>query len=254
MDVTLVSILLPAMAAGAVVLATHVPLGQEVLRRGIIFIDLAVAQIAALGVLLAALLEWQSPWAAQALAVSMAMMGAWLLSWTGRRWPREQEAIIGVSFVLAATAAILLLAKDPHGGEHLQGLLAGQILWVEWQAIVVTALLYAPLLAAWFGARERLVDAGFYLLFAVNVTLSVQLVGVYLVFASLIVPALATVTLSGGRRLLHGYLLGLLSYGSGLLLSWILDLPSGAVITWMLAIVALLFRSLRRAGPAAVTE
>ncbi|MEN7973892.1 MAG: metal ABC transporter permease, partial [Verrucomicrobiota bacterium] len=130
MDATLASILLPAVAAGLVVLATHVPLGHEVLRRGIIFIDLAVAQIAAFGVLLAALLEWRSTWAVQTTAIGMALLGAWLLSWTGRRWPREQEAIIGVSFVLAATSGILLLANNPHGGEHLKDLLAGQILWV----------------------------------------------------------------------------------------------------------------------------
>ena len=246
MDATLVSILLPAMAAGLIVLATHVPLGQEVLRRGIIFIDLAVAQIAAFGVLLATLLEWHSAWAVQVTAISMALLGAWLLSWTGRRWPREQEAIIGVSFVLAATSGILLLANNPHGGEHLKDLLAGQILWVEWQQITMTALLYALLLLFWFGARERIGHTGFYLLFAVNVTLSVQLVGVYLVFASLIVPALATVSVTSGNRLLYGYCIGTLGYVSGLALSWLFDLPSGAVITWTLALFALLLRYLLR--------
>lgn len=246
MDATLVSILLPAMAAGLIVLATHVPLGQEVLRRGIIFIDLAVAQIAAFGVLLATLLEWRSAWAVQVTAISMALLGAWLLSWTGRRWPREQEAIIGVSFVLAATSGILLLANNPHGGEHLKDLLAGQILWVEWQQIAMTALLYALLLLFWFGARERIGHTGFYLLFAVNVTLSVQLVGVYLVFASLIVPALATVSVTSGTRLLYGYCIGTLGYVSGLAVSWLFDLPSGAVITWTLALFALLLRYLLR--------
>jgi zinc/manganese transport system permease protein len=243
-DAALVPILLPAMAAGIVVLATHVPMGQEVLRRGIIFIDLAVAQIAALGVLVAALAEWQSSWIVQSIAITMALLGALLLSWTGRRWPDEQEAIIGISFVLAASASILLLANNPHGGEHLKELLAGQILWVEWFAILVTAMLYALLLAVWFGARRRLGDTGFYLLFAVNVTLSVQLVGVYLVFASLIVPALATVSTNSRHRLYHGYILGVIAYAAGLLLSWRLDLPSGAVITWMLALLALLYRFL----------
>lgn len=241
-DSALAAVLLPAMTAGLVVLATHVPLGQEVLRRGIIFIDLAVAQIAAFGVLLAALLEWHSLWAVQATAISMALLGAWLLSWTGRRWPHEQEAIIGVSFVLAASAGILLLANNPHGGEHLKELLAGQILWVEWPQIALTAMLSALLLAVWFGARERLGLSGFYLLFAVLVTLSVQLVGVYLVFASLIVPALATLAVDADRRLLYGYLLGIMGYASGLALSWVFDLPSGAVIIWMLALFAMLLR------------
>ena len=245
-DGTLVSILLPAMLAGLVVLATHVPLGQEVLRRGIIFIDLTIAQIAAFGVLLATLLEWDSTWAVQMTAISMALLGALVLSWTGRRWPREQEAIIGVSFILAASAGILLLANNPHGGEHLKDLLAGQILWVEWRQIAVAALAYSLLLAIWFGTREHLGHTGFYLLFAVNVTLSVQMVGVYLVFASLIIPALATVSVPANRRLLYGYGLGALGYAAGLAISWLFDLPSGAVITWMLAIFAFLFRVMQR--------
>ncbi|MEN8214346.1 MAG: metal ABC transporter permease, partial [Pseudomonadota bacterium] len=87
---------------------------------------------------------------------------------------------------------------------------------------------------------------GFYLLFAVSVTLSVQLVGVYLVFASLIVPALATLSVTSETRLLYGYCIGALGYVSGLAVSWLFDLPSGAVITWMLVLFALLIRYLLR--------
>ncbi|HBH35086.1 MAG TPA: zinc/manganese transporter permease [Gammaproteobacteria bacterium] len=245
-DATLASILLPAMAAGLVVLSTHVPLGQEVLRRGIIFIDLAVAQIAAFGVLLAMLLEWDSPLAIQLTAISMALLGGLILSWTERRWPQEQEAIIGVSFILAASAGILLLANNPHGGEHLKDLLAGQILWVEWPQIAMTALVYTLLLLIWYSARQRIGRIGFYLLFAINVTLSVQLVGIYLVFATLILPSLATVRTPAGRRLLYGYLMGAMSFVAGLTISWLFDLPSGVVVTWMLAIFALLFRLFER--------
>ena len=103
-----------------------------------------------------------------------------------------QEALIGILFVLASTAQILLLANDPHGGENLKDLLAGQILWVSTDQLVRTAVLTAIFAVVWFRWRERIGRIGFYVLFAVVVTASVQLVGVYLVFTSLIVPAVAT--------------------------------------------------------------
>ena len=92
------------LAAGLLVLATHVPLGIEVLRRGIIFIDLAIAQVAALGVVAAGLFGWQSPWAIQGAAVAAALAGALLLTLSERRWPDLQEALIGLLFVTAAAA------------------------------------------------------------------------------------------------------------------------------------------------------
>ncbi len=109
-------ILLPAFAAGLLVLATHVPLGMEVLRRGIIFIDLAIAQIAGLGIVLAHVLGAEEQgWQVQAAAVGAALAGALLLRWREKRLPERQEAVIGVTFAAAACAAILLISKDPHG-------------------------------------------------------------------------------------------------------------------------------------------
>ena len=213
------------------------------MRRGIIFIDLAVAQIAALGVVIALVFEWESIWLVQVSAVSMALIGAYLLSLAGQRWPKEQEAVIGVSFILASTAGILLLANDPHGGEHIKSILAGQILWVGWNQIILTLVVYLFVLIAWFGFKERLGDRGFYLLFAVNVTLSVQLIGVYLVFATLILPALATINTAQGKRLIYGYLIGVTSYALGLMISALLDLPTGAVVTWILAVTTVLYRT-----------
>lgn len=224
-------------AAGLLVLATHVPLGIEVLRRGIIFIDLAIAQVAALGVVAAQLLEWNAPGAVQLAAAAAALAAAVALNWTERHWPDIQEALIGLLFVAAASAGILLLANNPHGGDHLTELLAGQILWVGWAALVPAAVLSAVLLALWFGARARLPAVGFYVLFALAVTASVQLVGVYLVFASLIAPALATRSL-GVRRLAAAYALGAAGYAAGLLLSALFDLPAGAAIVCCLALLA----------------
>src|SRR5262249_28280996 len=128
LDLAQWEILWPALAAGLLVVATHVPLGMQVLDRGIVFIDLAVAQIAALG----DFVGWEASGAAvQVAAFSAALAGGALLTWTERRWPQVQEAVIGVVFVAASSAAILVLAKNPHGGEHLRDLLSGQILWVD---------------------------------------------------------------------------------------------------------------------------
>ena len=235
-------ILGPAFIAGLLVLATHVPLGMQVLDRGIVFIDLAIAQIAGLGVIAADSLGLpEGGWAVQVSAVVAALLGAWLLTWTEKKAPKQQEALIGVMFILAACAGILLLSGNPHGGEHLKDLLVGQILWVHASQLMwlagVTALL---LLALWQGWVKRLGRFGFYAVFALAVTASVQMVGVYLVFSSLIIPALATRALQGGRRYRVAYLVGIAGYASGLALSAVLDLPSGAVIVWTLAACALL--------------
>ena len=234
-------ILGPALIAGLLVLATHVPLGTQVLDRGIVFIDLAIAQIAGLGVIGADALGLpEGGIAVQLSAVCAALLGAWLLTWTERRAPQQQEALIGVMFILAACAGILLLAGNPHGGEHLKDLLVGQILWVNTTQLLWLAGVSALLLAAlWMGWVERLGRFGFYAVFALAVTASVQLVGVYLVFASLIIPALGTRMQRGRRRHVVAYGIGALGYGLGLVLSAVFDLPSGAVIVWTLAACSL---------------
>src|SRR6185436_8224538 len=233
------SILLPALAAGLLVTATHVPLGMQVLARGIVFIDLAIAQIAGCGVLVADRLGFEAQGlAVQVSALAAALAGALLLTWTERAWPEVQEAVIGVVFVLGATGSLLLLASNPHGSEHLRDLLVGQILWVQVPRLAAVALVYAAILVAWFGWRERLGRTGFYVLFALAVTLSVQLVGLYLVFATLIVPPLATRAMARGR-LAASWALGAAGYAAGLVLSTALDLPSGPVIVWMLVVLGL---------------
>jgi len=230
-------ILGPAFIAGLLVLATHVPLGTQVLDRGIVFIDLAIAQTAGLGVIAAdALGVPEGGFAVQVAAVCAALLGALLLTWTERRMPQQQEALIGVMFILAACAGILLLAGNPHGGEHLSNLLVGQILWVNTTQLFWLALVSAPLLAALrLGWVQRFGRFGFYGAFALAVTASVQLVGVYLVFSSLIIPALATRAHRGSRRYVIAYSVGAAGYALGLALSALFDLPSGAVIVWSLA-------------------
>jgi len=235
------SILWPALIAGLLVAISHVPLGQQVLSRGIVFIDLAIAQVAGLGVIAAS--HFGLPiegWSAQAAAGAAALAGAILLTWTEKKRPEAQEALIGILFVLASTAQILLLANDPHGGENLKDLLAGQILWVSTEQLVRTAILTALFAVVWFLWRERVGRIGFYVLFAIVVTASVQLVGVYLVFTTLIVPAVATYRHAARRQLPLGYALAIGSYIVGLAISVVTDLPSSAVIVWAMAVLGML--------------
>ena len=243
------SILWPALVAGLLVAVSHVPLGQQVLRRGIVFIDLAIAQVAALGVIVAHSVGFElTGWETQLAAVVAALAGAMLMTWTERKRPEVQEALIGILFVLASTAQILLLANNPHGGEELKDLLAGQILWVSSLQLVQAAIVTAAFVVVWWRWHARFGHVGFYVLFAVMVTMSVQLVGVYLVFTTLIVPAVATYRHARNRQLVLGYILAFSSYFVGLAASVLTDLPSSAVIVWAMAVLAVLLHLTAKGG------
>ena len=237
-------ILWPAFIAGLIVAASHVPLGMQVLRKGIVFIDLAIAQIAGFGVIAADALQLESGTMVQMSALIAAIAGALLLTWTEKKFPDVQEAIIGVAFVLAATAALILLANNPHGAEHMKDILVGQILWVNPNTLWLQALISAMILGVWFGVGARIGRVGFYVLFACAVTMSVQLVGLYLVFATLIVPALATREYPR-KQLIAAYGVAFVGYALGLALSDWLDWPSGPVIVWTIAISGILAYALR---------
>ncbi|GAA4871440.1 metal ABC transporter permease [Ferrimonas pelagia] len=250
MDLTLLTILAPALAAGLLVLSTHVVLGRQVLKRGIIFIDLAIAQIAALGAVLVHTRHWlhdadghQHLLGLDYLVPALfALGGAALIALLERRFKAELEALIGCLYVLSAVAAMLLLAGDPHGGELLKQLLSGQILWTDWPSLVGPVLITVLCLGLLLWRPDVLEGPLFYVLFALVITFSVQLVGVYLVFSSLILPALAVNRMSGKSALFWGYGVGVLGYASGLWLSAGLDLPSGATIVCTLSLAAVLVR------------
>ncbi len=244
MNYELLTILLPAFVAGILVLSTHVVLGKQVLKRGIIFIDLAIAQIAALGAIVVRMdhdiaeLAYVNIW----MPAIFALAGAGIIAWLAKRMEEELEAMIGCFYVLSAVAAMLLLSNDPHGGELLKQLMSGQILWVNWQQLLLPAVVYSAILALIVIRPKILNGAFFYLLFALVITLSVELVGVYLVFSTLILPALAINKLQGKYVLLWAYGVGLIGYVFGLFLSASFDLPSGATIVTTLALSAVLFR------------
>ena len=248
------SLLGAPLVAGLLVASTHVVLGRKVLERGIIFIDISIAQVAALGSIVGATLGLTPPegggWQGQIAAGIAALLASGLLAWTERRLRFVQEALIGSLYVIAASAALLVLASNPHGAEHMQELLAGQILWIGFTQVWPVATLYAGILAVWFlWARRQ--PAAFYFLFAFTVMASVQLVGVYLVFATLILPALAAHGMPERAGLAVGYAVGAAGYALGLWLSVPLDLPAGPLIVCVLAALALLTaigRRLLRSG------
>jgi zinc/manganese transport system permease protein len=227
------SILGPALLAGLLILATHVPLGAIVLSRGIIFIDIALAQVAALGVVFG---NWMwGAWAVPISAVAAAIGCAMFLTWTDKRFHDIQEAIIGVLYIVAAALQIIVLSYSPTGSDSLKALLVGQILWVTPVQLLITAAIYAAIVAIWFFrdlARERII---FYGVLAITITVSVQIVGVLLVFSSLIIPVLATRRVKPRWRLVAAYNLGAVSYLVGLIVSAILDISSGAAIVCTLA-------------------
>ncbi len=235
----IIDIVMPAFVAGTMIALTHAPLGIEVLKRGIIFIDLAIAQIAGLGLVVAGIVWHEAAgYILQLFALSFALLAALLFCITERYMPKQQEAIIGVSYVLAATLALLLLADNPHGAEEIQHLLSGQILFITWHDVLAHAPIYALILTIWFVWPRMRSGIGFYLLFALAITSSVQLVGVFMVFASLILPALSA--LKTQHPNLVAWLCGIFAVFAGMITAISFDLPAGLVIVISYCISCLL--------------
>ena len=247
-------ILFPALLAGILVLSTHVPLGMKILERGVIFADLAVAQIAGMGVVIAGLAGLaEHPLLVQLIAFSSALIGAALLTYIDRLSAKVREASIGLLFILAASGSILLMSHDTHSGEHLKDLMVGQILWVNHTQLIAAFFISTAMLLYWWKFGHKLGTFGFYAMFALAVTISVQMVGVYLVFASLIVPALAIHTLRRNQLAL-AYITGGSGYAAGLLMSVWLDLPAGAAIVWTMVLMGTILLLLKRSKLIAIMK
>jgi zinc/manganese transport system permease protein len=252
---------LPLLACLLLVLI-HPALGQHVLARGVIFVDLALAQIAALGQSVAYLLGAQPHdpsmyyW-----SFGFTLLGAALFSFL---WDREhsvlQEAFIGISFALATAATLLLLSNAPHGAEHVQGALSGEALgWVSWKDIIIMAVLYAVVGAfLYFGRRQLLLcsenpkkaremglsvkkwDFFFYASFGLVVTSSVKVSGVLAVFSYLIVPIVCSTLLGrrGPARLYWAWIIAFLISVLGAVFSYLRDWPMGATIVCLFGVTA----------------
>ncbi|MCE2660554.1 MAG: hypothetical protein LW854_20290 [Rubrivivax sp.] len=201
-----------ALLCGLLALA---PLGQQVLQRGVVFIDLAVAQAAAAAALwVAALVDHPSWWVTQALAAAGALVCAGAVAGLARRWPAQREALIGLLYVAGASAALLGARQDPHGRERLADLLA------TCAAAVLLTRRWLPNNTFFYGS------------FAVVASLAVPVLGLFVVFAALIVPALWR---RAGLSARAAGLVTALGAASGLALSWAWDAPSGACVALALA-------------------
>lgn len=238
-------------------------LGLHVVQRGIIFIDIAMAQMASLGICLAVLLGREpEDWRTFVIALVVTLLAAALFAITGKRATAvPQEAIIGITYVVAAAVSVLLLSRSAHGNEEIRNMLVGDITVVRadevWRCFAVFAavgvvhyLLRKSFLLVSFhrenayeaGLRVRWWDFLFYALFGLVVTIFVRVAGVLLVFSYLIVPAVCAITLARrtGARLLIGWVVSLVGGIAGLYLSFYGDFPSGAAIVCTLGVLLVL--------------
>ncbi len=198
-------VLAPAVMVGALVALTHIPLGVEVFKKGIIFIDIAIAQAAALGVIFAEQMLFNYTqkyhFIAPITAFLAAILAATALTFTDKKFPKLQEAIIGSFFVVCSGLAMILLSSNPHGAEDFENVLAGQILWSSFADVLWLCALYLPISLIWFGFKNKINGLAFYLLFAITITASVQIIGVYLVFSFLIFPAFVANALASSNSI-----------------------------------------------------
>ena len=237
---------LTPMAALLLGLMALAPLGTQVLARGVVFIDLAVAQAAAAAALwVTVVVDHPNAWTTQAMATTGAMACAAAVAWLSRLWPQQREALIGLLYVAGASMALLGAGQDPHGRERLGQLLAADLLWADWPQVMV---LTACALAVAASRRWLQRDAVFYPGFALVASLAVPVLGLFVVFAALIAPALWQ------RAGLSAWLAGLgavLASALGLLASWVLDVPSGACVALALSVFGVLSAGLRGSAASA---
>jgi zinc/manganese transport system permease protein len=266
MDWTILSFLAAPFAASLILTGIHAYLGVHVVERGVIFVDLSLAQIAALGATLALVAEADVRGEHSALvywvSLGFTLVGAAVFATVRSRRSRiPQEAIIGISYAVAAAASILAMSKAPSETEHLTGMLVGNILAVSWEHVFRTAALYAAVGAFHYAFRKqflaismnhdraeesglnvRLWDFLFYASFGLVVTSSVAIAGVLLVFCYLIVPSVAAILYSEriGTRLAIGWTMGTIVSAVGVYLSLKLDLPTGATIVCTFGVALIL--------------
>jgi len=265
LDQLLHSLWLAPLVACMVIVALHSYLGLHVLAREVIFVDLSLAQMAALGSTVAIFIG-ADPDSVRSFvyALGFTTLGAAVFALTRSDHGKgrvPQEAIIGIVYVVASAAAILVADKAPRGGEAIKDILVGSLLWVGWPAIVRLAVVYAvvgvfhwllrrrfltisfePAQAESNGWKLRWWDFWFYLSFGIVITFSVPIVGVLLVFSFLVVPAAIAFqfTRDRGRLAVYAWLAGVLASAGGLWLSFRYDLPTGPLIVCVFGLLLLM--------------
>jgi len=273
LDQLLHSLWLAPLVACMLIVAIHSYLGVHVIAREVIFVDLSLAQMAALGSTVA-IFAGAEPDSARSFvyALGFTTLGAALFALTRSAHGKgrvPQEAIIGIVYVVASAAAILVADKAPRGGEAIKDILVGSLLWVGWPAILRLTLIYGavgvfhwllrqrfltisfePAAAEAKGWRLRWWDFWFYLSFGIVITFSVPIVGVLLVFSFLVVPAAIAFqfTRDQARLAAYSWLAGVLASAGGLWLSFKFDLPTGPLIVCVFGLLLLAAFGVRRAA------
>jgi len=273
---TIFQILLPAFVASLILTGIHAYLGVHVVERGVIFVDLSLAQIAALGTTVAYLAGYDlHATGAYLFSLGFTFLGAaiFAVSRVHRKTRIPQEAIIGIVYAVSAAVAILVMSKATQETEHLKEMLVGNILSVTWLELLKTAVLYSLVGVFHYIFRKRFLlismneqeaerrgwnikfwDFLFYVSFGFVVTSSVAIAGVLLVFCFLIVPSVSAMLFAErlGPRLAIGWTMGALVSAVGVSFSFVLDLPTGATIVGTfgaaLLVVAAFWRGFRRVG------
>ncbi|MBT4921707.1 MAG: metal ABC transporter permease [Rickettsiales bacterium] len=236
----MIEIMSPALVVGLLVALTHGLLGSSVLEKGIVFIDLAVAQIAGFGLIVASICFPEHSWSYQPIALFFAISASLLFYYIEKTAPDIEEAIIGCSFVLAASLSILFLSNHAHGADEIKHLLSGQILFVTFHDILQHLPIYIGVIGLWFLKPKIRSGIGFYVIFAFAITSSVQLVGIYVVFASLILPAIAAKNKK--NPLCISWACGIISVILGIVFAITFDLPAGVLIVIAYFIVTCLIK------------
>jgi zinc/manganese transport system permease protein len=243
--------MLPPLLASLIYVGLQSYVGLHILARGVIFVDLALAQLATVGIALAMVFGFEPVSLEASLAgFAFTVLGAALFAWMRRIEERTvpHEALIGITYVVGSAAMILVLAGSPHGSENIKSLLVGAILWITWEDIGWMALIYGVLAALHWWWRDRFIavsydrardrsrdmlwDFLFYLIFGIIVTSSVRLAGVLLVFSFLIIPAVMSAFFARdlAARMVIAWVLGAVGAALGIAVSFQADLPTGAAI------------------------
>ena len=271
LDTSMFAFLAPCFAASLILAGIHAYLGVHVVERGVIFVDLSLAQIAALGATIALLLPISTgdPHAPVVYWISLVFtfMGALVFSAIRSKRARiPQEAIIGICYAVASAASILAMSKATSESEHLKDMLVGNILAVSWSEVLKTAVLYGVIGAFHYVFRHKFLaisidpkraeaegisikfwDFLFYASFGFVVTSSVAIAGVLLVFCYLIVPSVAAMLYADsiGKRLAIGWSMGTIVSALGVYLSLKLDLPTGATIVCTFGLILIIMALVR---------
>ncbi len=253
----MIEILLPVIFASFMIAGIHTYFGLHILKRGIIFADLAIAQIVAMGSAFAVMLNWDLFFT----SLSFGILGALLIS-TFRIYKDKiiQEALIGVTYVSATALTILFLEKAPHGEEALRSILSGSLLWITYGKLLKIFVIYTGISIIHFFFWKKflalsegnltnfILDFVFFITFALTVTYAVQMGGVLLVFSFLIIPSLISGFLAFNfiKRLLIGWITGVAGSIIGTFISYILDIPMGPSIVVVLTLFLLIISMTHR--------